>query len=508
MSVLWQILSVVAFFALTCGTAFFVAAEFALAALEKSSVDTRAENGDARDRAVQRTHRSLSLQLSACQVGITLTTLVTGYLAEPLIARLLEPVLDAVGLPESTSVAVSLILALIIASYLSMVIGELVPKNLAITNPTGIARLTALPLLGFTKIFGFLIHFMDGAANAIVRRLGVAPIDENAARSSSELEALVINSAKEGSLDSDTAVILSRSLSFGELTAEDIMTPRSTVVSLAATDTIDDLVAAALETGYSRFPITQQGLDEASGMVHVKQALRYPNSDFSSISLASISRPVHRVPDSLDGDAVLNRIRNEGAQMLLVVDEYGGVAGIVTLEDVVEEIVGEVVDEYDDASEARPIARRGAWWDASGLVRLDEVSRATGYHAPAGPYETLAGLVVYALGRLPQVGDIVDLPNDAGTIADDLDAGHFGTWQALVTELDGRRIDRLTVGPNVAGSAPELVRAKEADPVSGVEEPKDKAKAKAKSMATEASGRARPTADVDRAAGPRREAGE
>lgn len=460
MSVLWQILSVVAFFALTVGTAFFVAAEFALAALEKSGVDTRAENGDARDRAVQTAHRSLSLQLSACQVGITLTTLVTGYLAEPLIARLLDPLLDAIGLPESTAMGVSLILALVIASYLSMVIGELVPKNLAITNPTGMARWTALPLLGFSKVFGLLIHFMDSSANAIVRALGVGPVDENSARSADELEALVVNSAREGSLDSDTAIILTRSLAFGDLSAEDLMSPRSTVVTLGAGDTVADLVETAIETGFSRFPITDRGLDEAIGMVHVKQAIGVPRAQQSSVSLSSIARPVHRVPDSLDGDSVLTRIRAEGAQMLLVVDEYGGVAGIVTLEDVVEEIIGEVVDEYDDAAEGKPIVRRGAWWESSGLVRLDEVARETGYHAPNGPYETLAGLVISVLGRLPVVGDVVDLPSDRGTIADDLDAGHFRTWQAVVTALDGHRIDQLTIGPNVEASARDLVRAR------------------------------------------------
>ena len=453
MTIAWQILSVLAFFALTLGTAFFVAAEFSLAALEKSGTDTRAESGDGRDRAVQSAHRTLSLQLSACQVGITITTLITGYLAEPLIAKLLEPLMELVGLPEATAMAVSLGLALVIATYLSMVIGELVPKNMAITNPIATARFVAIPLLCFSKIFGVLIRAMDSSANAIVRKLGVKPADENAARSSSELEALVRNSAREGALESDTAVILERSLAFGELSAEDIMTPRSTVVTLDTEDSIADLVRTAVDTGYSRFPVTTQGLDETIGMVHIKQALAHPVEKHSSIPLSSIVRPVHKVPDSLDGDSVLTRIRSEGAQMLLVIDEYGGVAGLVTLEDVVEEIVGEVVDEYDDASEALPISRRGAWWESTGLARLDEVTRETGYHAPNGPYETLAGLVIFALGRMPEIGDVVDLPNDQSTISDDLDAGHFQVWQALVTKMDGRRIDQLRIGPNVAASS-------------------------------------------------------
>ena len=450
MTIAWQLLSVLAFFALTLGTAFFVAAEFSLAALEKSGIDTRAESGDARDRAVQSAHRKLSLQLSACQVGITITTLITGYLAEPLIAKLLEPLMEAVGLPESTAIVISLGLALVIASYLSMVIGELVPKNMAITNPTATSRFVALPLLGFSKVFGFLIRAMDNSANAIVRKLGVKPGDEHAARSSSELEALVRNSAREGALDNDTAVILERSLSFGELSAEDIMTPRSTVVTLGSDDSISDLVRTAVDSGFSRFPVTAQGLDETIGMVHVKQALAHPVDEHESIPLSSIVRPVHRVPDSLDGDSVLTRI-----------DEYGGVAGLVTLEDVVEEIVGEVVDEYDDASEGRPIYRRGAWWESTGLARLDEVSRETGYHAPNGPYETLAGLVIFALGRMPEAGDVVDLPSDQSTISDELDAGHFQVWQARVTKMDGRRIDQLTIGPNVAASTPAAANENE-----------------------------------------------
>ena len=458
MSVLWQVLSVVAFFLLTLGTAFFVAAEFSLAALEKSAVDTRAKSGEARDRAVQSAHRTLSLQLSACQVGITITTLITGYLAEPLIAKLLDPLLRSVGLSESLSMPISLGLALVIASYLSMVIGELIPKNLAITHPSEVARWVALPLLGFTKIFRAFIAAMDGTANAIVRRFGVTPGDEHAARSNSELGALVRNSAREGSLDEHTAALLERSLRFGDLTAEDIMTPRSTVVSLAADDTIADLLRIAAETGHSRFPVTTHGLDETTGMVHVKQALLVPDEQHNSMPLSSIARPVHRVPDSLDGDAVLERIRSDGGQMLLVIDEYGGVAGLVTLEDVVEEIVGEVVDEYDDAEEGLPIRRRGAWWETTGLARLDEVARSTGYHAPEGPYETIAGLVVAALGQMPQVGDVVELPSDNSSFADEFDAGHFKTWKALVTALDGHRIDSLILGPNAEAAHPELVR--------------------------------------------------
>lgn len=462
MSALWQILSVVAFFLLTVGTAFFVAAEFSLAALEKSSVDTRAASGDARDRAVQTAHRTLSMQLSACQVGITITTLITGYLAEPLIARLLEPALSAAGLPESLALPLALALALVIASYLSMVIGELVPKNLAITHPGGVARWVALPLLGFTTVFRFFIGAMDSTANAIVRRFGVTPGDEHAARSSSELGALVRNSAREGSLDEHTAVLLERSLSFGDLTAEDLMTPRSTVISLSADDTVADLVRTSAESGYSRFPVTTHGLDETTGMVHIKQALLIPDEQHSSIPLSSIARPVHRVPDSLDGDAVLDRIRSDGGQMLLVIDEYGGVAGLVTLEDVVEEIVGEVVDEYDDATEGNPIQRRGAWWETTGLARLDEVARATGYHAPDGPYETIAGLVVCALGRMPQIGDVVELPGDDTNFADEFDAGHFNTWKALITAMDGHRIDSIVLGPNAEAANPELVRHRSA----------------------------------------------
>lgn len=463
MSTLWQILSIIAFFLLTVGTAFFVAAEFSLAALEKSAVDTRAAGGDARDRAVQAAHRQLSLQLSACQVGITLTTLITGYLAEPLLARLLHPLLAGAGLPETWSLPIALGLALIIATYLSMVIGELVPKNLAITKPGEVARWIALPLIAFTTVFRLFIALMDNTANMIVRRLGISPAEEHAARSSSELGALVRNSAREGSLDSDTAVILERSLGFGDLTAEDIMTPRSTVVCLGSDDTVRDLVRTAAETGFSRFPVTPDGLDETTGMVHIKQALAIPEEQYDTVPLSSMTRPVHRVPDSLDGDAVLNRIRTDGGQMLLVVDEYGGVAGLVTVEDVVEEIVGEVADEYDDASDLRPIHRRGAWWESTGLARLDEVARETGYHAPDGPYETIAGLVVAALGRMPQVGDVIELPNDTGSFADEFDAGHFRSWKALVVALDGHRIDSLVLGPNVEAAQPELVRGRRHD---------------------------------------------
>lgn len=452
--------AVLGFLALTVGTAVFVAAEFSLTALERSTIaDDVATRGDRRSRQVQRAHRTLSFQLSGAQLGITITTLITGFLAEPVLAQFITPVLDALRVPIRWHGGLSATLALVLATSLSMVLGELIPKNLAIALPLATARLTAAPMVAFSTAFRWAINGLNGTANWMVRRLGVEPAEELAsARSPQELASLVRNSARHGAIDADTAVLVDRSLRFGELTAEDLMTPRVRVTALGPADTVDELVRVAADTGHSRFPVCHEGdLDNLVGVVHIKQAFSVPHDELRTTRLDTIVRPVTTVPASLDGDAVVELLAADGLEVCVVIDEYGGTAGIVTTEDVIEEIVGAVTDEHDD--ESAEVTPEGDGFLCSGLLRLDELEAAIGLRAPEGAYDTLGGLVMFHLGRIPATGDEVDLVSlghrgaddeeESGATVDRPAAEH--RWRARVTAMDGRRIDTVSLQPLPAG---------------------------------------------------------
>ncbi len=452
METLLLVASLLGFIALTLGTALFVAAEFSLTALERSTIaDDVATRGDRRARQVERAHKTLSFQLSGAQLGITITTLITGYIAEPVLSGLFHDPLTNLGLSASAASGVSLALALIIATSLSMVLGELIPKNLAIAKPLAVARATSGPITLFSAVFKWAINGLNGSANWIVRRLGIEPAEElRSARSPQELVSLVRNSAREGSIDEDTAALVDRSLKFGELTAEDLMTPRVTVESLDRDDNIRDLVMASSRTGHSRFPVVIDGdLDDLVGVVHIKQAFTVAPERLADTTVESIARPVPRVPASLDGDALMARIRADGMELCVVIDEYGGAAGIVTTEDLIEEILGDVTDEHD--RERADVAVDGDGYLCSGLLRTDELFDAIGYRAPEGSYDTLGGLVMFCLGRIPEVGDSVELPHRSVHDEDDEEeeppVGAEVTWRAVVTQMDGRRIDVVSLRP-------------------------------------------------------------
>ena len=432
------LLSVLAIVVLTAGNALFVAAEFSLTTLERSTVEAHARTGGRRDRFLLRVHRRLSFQLSGAQLGISITTLVTGYLTEPMVAELPHPAMDALGVPDGVADGIIAFLALLVVTSLSMVFGELVPKYLAVARPLSTARAVAVPQLLFSMLLAPAIRLMNGAANRILRRLGIEPAEElRSARSPQELVSLVRTSARSGSLDPTTAALVHRSLQFGTLTAEELMTPRSKIVALQTDDTVADLVTTAIQTGFSRFPIVDGDLDETVGIVHVKQVFGVAPDQRAKTLLTAVAQPVPTVPSTLDGDAVMAQTRANALQTVLVVDEYGGTAGIVTTEDLIEEIVGDVRDEHDDATP--DVVAAGKGWRVSGLLRIDEVATATGYRAPEGEYETIGGLVLQQLGHIPETGDTVELAVfDPDGLSD-----HSRRWRATVVQMDGRRIDLL-----------------------------------------------------------------
>lgn len=428
--------SLFGFVLLTLGTAVFVAAEFSLTALERSTVDANARTGGARDKMVQRAHRTLSFQLSGAQVGISITTLITGYLSEPVIARLLAPPLEDVGLPQRWVEGTALIVSLIIATSVSMVFGELVAQYLAIAVPLPTARVVAGPQVLFSAAVTPLIRLTNGAANRILRRFGIEPADElSSARSPQELVSLVRNSAEQGSLDQPTAELVDRSLQFGGRSAEEFMTPRSKIESLAADDTVADLLTKVRQTGHSRFPVIRGDLDETLGVVHLKQVFEIPLAERMHVRLGRLVQQVPVVPSTLDGDSLMEQIRAAGLQTALVADEYGGIAGMVTVEDLIEEIVGDIRDEHDAA--IPDVVRIEGGHRVSGLLRIDEVADEVGFRAPDGDYETIGGLVMDVLGHIPEEGESVELTGF------DADAPPDGQprWQATVARMDGRRVD-------------------------------------------------------------------
>jgi CBS domain containing-hemolysin-like protein len=353
-----------------------------------------------------------------------------GYLAEPIIADWVRPLLDVLGVPEGAALPIALVVALIIANVISMLFGELVPKNLAIARPIGTARAVAGAQIRFSSSLRWFITLLNGAANWLVRRLGIEPADELAsARSPQELGSLVRTSAEHGTIDAGTATLLDRSLRFGDRSAEELMTPRVQVESLPTDATVLDLIELTRRTGYSRFPVHEGDLDDVRGVVHVKQAFSVPVDQRGTTSVNKLALPVQTVPESLDGDTLLERLRESGLQLAVVVDEYGGTAGLVTLEDLVEEIVGDVRDEHDrgEVNPVRPLGRES--WMVSGLLRDDELADATGFRMPTGDYETLAGLVLARLGRIPEVNDEVRIDG----------------WRITVMAMDRHRVAELRV---------------------------------------------------------------
>lgn len=416
---------------LTVGTGLAVAAEFSLTTLERSTVEANVrQTGDRRSKTVLKAHRTLSFQLSGAQVAITLTTLLTGYVAEPLLGQVIRPALTGIGLPDGAARGTSLVLSILLATTLSMVIGEMVPKNLAVALPLRTARTVAGYHSRFSALFRWLITLMNNSANVVVRKLGIEPQEElRSARSPQELGSIVRTSAASGTLDVATAQLLDRSLRFGERTAAELMTPRVRVASLHIDDTVADLAELSRSTGRSRFPVYREDLDDVQGAVHVKQAFTVRAEQRRSTGIGSVMRPVPTVPESLPGDALLDRLRASRFQLAIVVDEYGGSAGLVTLEDVVEEIIGDVRDEHDDREEAVSQQLGADSWVVSGQLRGDEVADITGFAMPEGDYETIAGLILERLGRIPDVDDAVDIDG----------------WRLTVAEMDRHRVADVRV---------------------------------------------------------------
>jgi CBS domain containing-hemolysin-like protein len=369
-----------------------------------------------------------STHLSSAQLGITLTTLLAGYTLEPAISGFLDGPLGALGVPEGLRRAISAPIAVALATVFSMIVGELVPKNFALAKPLATARLVMPAQGAFTATFKPAILVLNGSANGILRGIGIEPKEElSGARSAEELSSLVRHSASAGLLEADTATLLDRTLRFSELTAADVMTPRLKVESLQRLEPATAVLELSGRTGFSRFPVIDEDRDDVVGVVHVKQAVAVPRARRPEVPVAALAEELVRVPETMRLDQLLEELRSTGFQLAIVVDEYGGTAGIVTLEDLVEEIVGEVADEHDRAAAGVVGTAEKMTFPAD--LRPDEVLDQTGIDIPdSDEYDTVAGFVLRELGRIPEPGDEVMLA-DGGTLR--------------VERMDGRRIARL-----------------------------------------------------------------
>ena len=395
-----------------------MAAEFSFVAVDRNRVERLAQEGKGAARAVERILHRLSFYLSGTQLGVTVSSLVLGFIAQPTVATALQPALGD---------GPALVLGFALVTVGSMVISELIPKNVSIARAERMSMLLARPIVIYATVFGPIIRVLNRSANATVRRLGIEPQQElGSVRTLEELELLIRSSGEEGTLDPEAFTLVTRTLRFNDKMAADALVPRVAVKFVHPDDTISTLISRSLETGFSRFPVCGSDLDDVVGVVHVKDVYRIPVERRADATVADVMTEPFVVPETRDLASLLVELRT-GSHMAIVVDEYGGTAGIITLEDVLEEIVGEIDDEYDRAAPPLTTVLPEGTYELPGTLHPDEVREACGLEIPDGEYETLAGFVLDRLGRIPNEGD----------------AFVYEGWRVEVAEMDRRRIARV-----------------------------------------------------------------
>lgn len=395
--------------AITAVTGYFVAQEFAYMAVDRSRLKARAESGDTSAARALSVTRRTSFMLSGAQLGITVTGLLVGYVAEPLIGSGLGEAFGGLGIPTAVGVVFGTVLAVLFSTVIQMVFGELVPKNLAIARPEPVALWLALSTTIYLRLFGWLIRLFDASSNLLLRALRIEPVhDVEHSATPRDLEHIVAESRNAGELPKELSTLLDRILDFPTRTAEHSMIPRAHVDVVDLDEPVSDILAK-MSTGHTRYPVVGTSSDDLRGVVHLHDLL---DADVRTGTAASVCRPPVIVPATLPLPDVLTELTAANDEMALVIDEYGGFAGVVTIEDIAEELVGEIADEHDPAASAEVIVRDGDGWLIRGDAHLDEVSRTLEHELPEGDYETLAGLVITEFGGLPEIGDTVEIPLD------------------------------------------------------------------------------------------------
>ena len=429
------LVGVIVILAITALTGYFVAQEFAFMAVDRSRMGAAAEKGDPVAQRVLAVTKRTSFMLSGAQLGITITTLVVGYVAEPLVGRSLGELLGKASIPQGVGVAVGTVLALLFSTVVQMIFGELVPKNLAIAKPEPVSRWLARSTTFYLAMFGWLIGLFDKASEGLLKAVGIEPVhDKEHSATARDLEHIVAESSETGELSPELSRLLDRMLDFPGQTAEHAMIPRSRTDVVRAEDSVSEVVAK-MATGHTRYPVVGEDSDDVVGVVDLHDLLAVDDDEADLTTVSARMRAPMVVPASLPLPDVAGRLSSMDAEMAVVVDEYGGFAGVVTMEDMAEEIVGEIADEHDPALVSDAPIRLGLGWLLAGETHLDEVERLLDITLPEADAETLGGLVIATSGDLPEVGDRVDVRLPDTDVLEE-----FSPERILRTEV--RRIER------------------------------------------------------------------
>ena len=435
---------------------FFVGAEFALVRSRRTRLEAMIRSGDSIARIALRANSNIGRVLSASQLGITLVSLGLGWIAESTLAHLFERAFESLPFALAVSIRVTLagIVAYTVLTYLHVVLGELTPKAAALGNPEKFAKWLAPPLLLFAYVMTPFIWVLNRSANVLLKVLGLPPAGgEEGVHSPEELRLLVEQSQEGGALQQGDADLIDAVFEFSEKNAREVMTPRMEIVALEVDAPLAEVLKIVEETGFSRYPVYEESIDNIIGIILIKDLLRIlvPAATDESVkedfNLRKLLRPIHVIPGSREVEDVLADFKRRKEHMAVVLDEYGGTAGIVTMEDLLEEIVGEILDEYDtpedDADE--PILTRAGETVVSGSTNIGELNERFGLEVPDEDATTIGGFVFGVLGRLPQPGDRV------------IAGGAIFT----VKSMDGRRIDTLAVDLHTMGDRRATERTQE-----------------------------------------------
>ena len=409
-------------FLITVTTGYFVAQEFGYVAVDRSRIRSRAAAGDAVSQRILNITNRTSFMLSGAQLGITVTTLLVGYVAEPMIGEGIGELLGDAGVPTGTGLAVGTGIALLFSTIIQMVFGELFAKNLAIARPEPVARWLALSTTIYLKLFGPIIWLFDQAAIRLLKLVGITPVEDvQHAATPRDLESIIAESRQSGDLPVELSTLLDRTLDFHERTAGHAMIPRPGVTTVEEGEPVSR-VMELMASGHSRFPVLGDGVDDIVGVICLRDVLALGDRDLSGIHVSEVARATVMVPVSLPLPAVLDQLRERDEQFACVVDEYGGLAGVITTEDLAEELVGEIADEHTPEEESPATLEEGSYL-IPGALHIDEVERLIEHELPEGDYETIGGLVIHELHRLPRVGDSIalPLPRPAGAHEEDPD---------------------------------------------------------------------------------------
>ncbi|MGO4546153.1 hemolysin family protein [Paenibacillus sp. 2TAB23] len=422
-------LSLILIFLLVFMNGFFVAAEFAMVKARGSRMDLLASEGHSRAKAAARMTGNLDAYLSACKLGITLVSLGLGWIGEPAVARVIEPLLIQLGIRSEVVLhSFSFLLAFTFIAMLHLVLGQLAPKTIAIRKAESITLLTAAPLVFMYKIMYPFIWILNEMANQLLRRMGIEPASEkDSAHTEDEIRILMKESHKNGFIDNTELTLVDNIFDFTETNAREIMIPRTEMICLNASHTIAENKKLALEQMLTRYPVCENDKDNIIGFVHIKDLLKDTHQSLSDIR--QITRPITTVPESMQISTLLKLMQKRRSQIAILIDEYGGTSGLVTLEDIMEEIVGEIQDEFDEEREQLERMDDGTY-SVSGLMLIEEVNSFFGLDIDTDDYDTIGGWMYSRIDLPPASNQLIQFGNDV---------------EFIIEETDHLRISRLRI---------------------------------------------------------------